>query len=87
MASGQGCVEHYYMQRVCECAWQRPCATANPGFRPQIIDTVSLKYIYYRSTIYSIEVLNLKPGVSRGGPHYYFSRHYQTEVKKYNRDT
>ena len=34
MASGQGIVEHYY--RLCECVWQQPCATTDPGFRPQI---------------------------------------------------
>ena len=28
---------------MCECAWQQPCATANPGFRPQITNTLSLK--------------------------------------------
>ena len=41
MASGQGVVEHYY--RVCECVWQQPCATTNPGFRPQITNTLSFK--------------------------------------------
>jgi hypothetical protein len=34
MASEQGVVEHY--ERVCECAWQQPCATANPGFTPYL---------------------------------------------------
>ena len=38
MASGQ-VVENY--QRVHKCAWQQPCATANPGFTPYISYTLS----------------------------------------------
>jgi hypothetical protein len=44
MASGRGVVEHYY--RVCECAWQQPCATANPRFTPNISYT-----LYFLKTI------------------------------------
>jgi hypothetical protein len=34
MTSGQGIVENYY--RVCECAWQQPCATADLGFTGKV---------------------------------------------------
>ena len=34
MASGQGLEENY--QRVCECGWQQPCATADPRFTPML---------------------------------------------------
>jgi hypothetical protein len=40
MASGPGVVEHYYCVR--ECAWQQPCAIANPGSTP-ILATPCLK--------------------------------------------
>jgi hypothetical protein len=39
MADGQCIVEHYY--RVCECAWQQPFASANPGANPNIRYTLS----------------------------------------------
>jgi hypothetical protein len=55
MASWQSVVEHYW--RVCECAWQQPCATTSPGADripplnkfgtrvPRVQSTYTLSYI------------------------------------------